>query len=41
VRRRQEPAAAASPQVASKIGLANLVYNLRRLVWIERHALSG
>jgi transposase, IS5 family len=28
-------------RAASKIGLANLVYNMRRLVWLERQAVPG
>ena len=25
-------------RATTKIGLANLVYNMRRLIWLERHA---
>jgi hypothetical protein len=28
-------------RATTKIGLANLVYNMRRLIWLERQTLSG
>ena len=28
-------------RATTKIGLANLVYNMRRLVWLERQAMAG
>jgi hypothetical protein len=28
-------------RATTKIGLANLLYNMRRLVWLERQALPG
>ena len=28
-------------RAATKIGLANLVYNMRRLDWLERQTVSG
>ena len=28
-------------RAATKIGLANLVYNMRRLIWLERQVVPG
>ena len=28
-------------RATTKIGLANLLYNMRRLIWLERQALPG